>query len=323
MVSAHVSPAPRPRPSPSLRGWMMLIGLLAVLPMLVFSLLAGNALLRQKRAALHLELQQIADFGARELAREIRVMYATLDALAVSDNVRNADYAALHAHASRITAVSPRIGAITAVDANGVRILTTLAPFKVVLPPAALSDFDRQVIASGQRQISALTEGFMSGKKLVSFALPIKDGDTLRMLLRATMWSEAIAEVIHEQPLPAGWLLAVVDQNMIQIARSREAARFVGTPATQFTQDAIRSNVRVPYTAITADGVTMTATVAKVAGTQWSVVVAAPSASIDAETWLAFRSMLWIGLFCALISALGTWMLAHKLRRGVERTERP
>ena len=116
---------------------MFAIGLFAVLPMLVFSLLAGRSLLNQQKAALHVELQQLADFGARALSHEVRVMFATLDSLATSDAALRGDYAALHAHAGRVIALSPRIGAITAVDTEGVRRFSTLAPFAVLLPPTA------------------------------------------------------------------------------------------------------------------------------------------------------------------------------------------
>lgn len=297
---------------------MLAIGLFAVLPMLAFSLLAGRSLLNQQQTALHVELQQQTDFAARELAREVRVVFATLESLATSNAALRGDYAALHAHAGRIVAVSPRIGAITAVDAAGDRRFSTLAPFAVQLPPTSLGEFDKRVLATGTPQISPLATGSISGKKLVSFSVPVKEGNKIAMILRATMWSDAIGEVVHEQPLPDTWIAAVVDQNMIQIARSRDAARFVGLPATDATQAAIRTGLTTPYAAVTRDGVAMTASVARVAGTEWCVVIAAPSTSLDTEVWHAFQTTLWIGLFCAVLSALGAWYLARKLQNQVQ-----
>ena len=143
-----------PSRSPGIRRWMLAIGLFAVLPMLAFALLAGRSLLNQQQTALHVELQQQADFAARELAREVRVVFATLESLATSDAALRGDYAALHAHAGRIVAMSPRIGAITAVDAAGDRRFSTLAPFAVQLPPTSLGEFDKRVLATGTPQIS-------------------------------------------------------------------------------------------------------------------------------------------------------------------------
>ena len=116
------------------------------------------------------------------------------------------------------------------------------------------------------------------------------------------------------RPLPGTWIAAVVDQNMIQIARSRDSARFVGLPATETTQAAIRAGRTTPYAAVSRDGISMTASVARVTGTQWTVVVAAPSTSLDSDVWRAFQSTLWIGLFCAILSAFGAWFLARSLR---------
>ena len=75
----------------------------------------------------------------------------------------------------------------------------------------------------------------------MSFAVPVEDGTKIIMTLRATMWSDAIGEVVYEQPVSANWSAAVVNQNMIQIARSRDAARLVGQPASELTQAAIRA----------------------------------------------------------------------------------
>lgn len=301
---------------------MLAIGLFAVLPMLAFSLLAGRSLLNQQQTALHVELQQQADFAARELAREVRVVFATLESLATSDAALRGDYAALHAHAGRIAAVSPRIGAITAVDAAGGRRISTLAPFAVQLPPTSLGEFDKRVLATGTPQISPLATGSISGKKLVSFSVPVKEGNKIAMILRATMWTDAIGEVVHEQPLPGTWVATVVDQNMVQIARSRDSARFVGLPATEPTQAAIRAGRTTPYAAVSHDGVAMTASIARVAGTEWRVVVAAPSTSLDTELWQAFQSTLWIGLLCAVLSALGAWFLARALQHQVQTAAR-
>lgn len=294
---------------------MFAIGLFVVLPMLAFSLLAGRSLLNQEKTALHVELKQLADFGARALGSEVRVVFATLDALATSDDALRGDYAALHAHAGRIVALSPRIGAITVVDAGGVLRFSTLAPFAVLLPPTSLGEFDKLVFATGVRQISPLAEGSISGRKLVAFSVPIKGGGKTLGVLRATMWTDAIGEVVHEQPVAASWVVAVVDEKMIQIARSQESARFVGQPATELTQVAIRAGLTTPYAAVSHDGATMTASVARVPGTQWTVVVASPSTSISTEVWRAFESTLWIGLICAMLSVLGAWALARALQK--------
>lgn len=297
---------------------MFAIGLFAVLPMLLFSLLAGRSLLNQQQAALHVELQQQADFGARELAREVRVMFATLDSLATSDAALRQDYAALHAHAGRAVALSPRIGGISAFGADGVPLLSTSVPFSVPLPVIAPTEADIKALTTELRQVSPLHVAPLSGKMQVLFLVPVKQDGKVVMVLRGSMWTEGIAEVVYEQPVPATWIAAVVDQNMIQIARSQDAARFVGQPASAPTQAAIRAGKTTPYAAVSRDGVAMTASVAKVAGTHWNVVVAAPSTSLETEVWQAFKSTLWIGLLCAVLSALGAWFLVRTLRKQVQ-----
>ena len=311
MISAPVGQPLRP----STRRWMFAIGLLAVLPMLAFSLLTARSLFKQQQSALHVELQQQADFSARELAREVRIIFTTLDALATSDAAKRADYAALHAHASRIAALSPRIGGIAVVDADGVARFSTLVPFAVAMPAIARSDMDKKVLETGMRQITPLHVAPLSGQQQVLFMVPVKENDKTVFILRASMWTNAIAEVVYEQPLPASWRVTVVDQNMVRIARSNDVASLVGQPVSDLTQAAIRAGVTTPYATVSRDGVAMTASVARVPGTPWTVVVAAPTASIGAEVWQSFLPTLLIGLACALLSALGVGFVARALLR--------
>ena len=314
MISAHVGQPLRP----STRRWMFAISLFAVLPMLAFSLLAARSLFEHKITAQHVELRQQADFGARELAREVRIIFATLDSLATSDAAKRADYAALHAHASRIVALSPRIGGIAAVDADGVARFSTLVPFGVTMPVITASDTDKKALATGMRQVTPLHVAPLSGKQLVLFLVPVTEDGKVVFILRASMWTTAIAEVVYEQPMPATWVASVIDQNMVHIARSKDAARLVGQPASELTQAAIRAGVNAAYTAASQDGIAMTASVARVPGTPWTVSVAAPTASIGAEVWQAFQPTLWIGLGCALLSALGVWFVARALLKQMQ-----
>ena len=302
---------------PTVRRSMMAIGAFAVLPMLAFSLLVGRSLFNQQQEALHVELQQQADFAARELAREVRVIFATLDSLATSDAALRANYAALHAHATRVVAISPRIGGVAVFDAEGMPRFSTLLPFTTPMPVIAPTDTDKKVLETGLRQISPLFVAPLSGKKQVLFMVPVKAEGKTVMILRASMWTESIGEIVYEQPLPPKWIAAVVDQNMIQIARSKDAAQLVGQPASEATQAAIRAGEPKPYAAISRDGVAMTASAARVTGTPWSVVVAAPSTSLETDVWRAFQSTLWIGLICAALSLIGVWVLALQLRNQV------
>ena len=296
-------------------GWMFAIGFFSVLPILIFSLLAARALVIQQRADLHAGLQRASDVAARELAQEVRIMFAALDALAVSDAAQRGDYAALHTQASRVAALMPRIGSIAAVDALGVRQFTTLAPFTTKLPPSALTEFDLLVVRTGTRQMSPLVTGSITAKKLISLAVPVKQGDKVGMVLRLSLWADAIGEVIHEQGWPASWQAGVIDQNMIVIARGTDEGRYVGQPTTPELQAAIRAGTPGPFPLRGRGDEPLTATRAPVVGTPWQVVTAAPVSALHTQIFDALRPTLWIGAICALLSAIGTALLARSVRR--------
>lgn len=317
MISARVAP-PLPH---SMRKWMIAIVLFAVMPMLAFALLVGRTLVEQQRAELHADLQNASDVAARELAREVRLMFATLDTLAASEAALRADFAALHAQASRVVAHVPRIGSIAGVDLNGVRRFSTLTPFAVTLPPSALAEFDQRVIRTGDKQISALVTGSISGKKSISFAVPVKQGDKVVMVLRLTMWSDAIGEVIYEQRWPASWQAGVIDQSNTVIARATDAARYVGQPALDSVKTAISAGTRGPFALLGRDNAALTGTLSAVPGTQWHVITAAPSTALDAQVQAALSPLLWTGLLCTLLSIVGAWFIARALRKQIQQTE--
>lgn len=304
-----------------MRRWMVAIVLFAVLPMLAFALLAGRTLLEQKRAELHADLQDASDVAARELAREVRVMFAVLDTLVASEAALRADYASLHAQASRVAAQMPRIGSIAGVDLDGVRRFSTLTPFTVALPPSALVEFDQRVIRTGQRQISALVSGSISGKKLISFAVPVKQGDKVVMVLRLAMWSDAIGEVVYEQRWPASWQAGVIDQSNTVIARAADAARYVGLPALDSVKTAISAGTRGPFALLGRDNAALTGTLSAVPGTEWHVITAAPSTALDAQVRSALSPLVWMGLLCTLLSIVGAWFVARALRQHIQHTE--
>jgi hypothetical protein len=311
---SSVPPSSTP-PRANLTAWIAITGVVALLPLLTFSLLAGRELVKQQQSVERTEIERRAEVAAREIAREVRVMFAALDTLAASDVAQRADYEALYAYAVRIARSLPRIGSISAVDAEGKRRFSTLVPYTAPLPPTDPGDADTQVLVKGVANISPLIVGALSGRQLVTLSVPVKAQDKAVMVLSLTVWSESIEEVIHEQQWPATWTAAVIDQNMAIVARSRTPKRFVGQPASAEIQDAIRKGIKGAFASITKDQMAVTASVMPIAGTQWHMAVGAPAQSLAANVRNALDSVLWIGLLCAALAIVGVWYQTKSLRR--------
>lgn len=299
----------------SISTWMVLVGLLALLPMLVFSIIAGRSLVIERRTAERASLQHGADLAARSVGRELQSMFAMLDTLAASDAARRGDYQELHAYAQRLVAALQGIGAITAADSAGTRFLSTLAPYGVKLPETLLKDADLLAIQSGKRVVTALRTGSLSGRKLVAIAIPVKTADKTVFVLRLSMWSDALNELLLEQQWPAHWTAALIDQDMNIVARSRDPAKYVGQAATESLQREIRAGRTGLFTSVTKDGTDVVAAIARVPGANWHVAVGEPASAMDAEVQRAVRYVLWMGLICAALSAGGSWYLARALGR--------
>ncbi len=300
---------------PSFKSWLLVTGIVAALPLLSFSLLAGRALLKQQHETANAQLEHRAEVAAREVSREVRMMYSALETLALSDAALRGDYEALYAHSRRVAESFPRIGSISAVDLTGERRFTTLAPFGAKLPASNLGKFDKLVLESGENFVSPLVSGSVSGRQVVALYVPVKSQSKTSMALRLTLWSESVEELIHEQQWPITWTAAVIDQNMSIIARSRTPKRYVGQAASDEIQEAIRSKAKGVFDSVTKDGMAVTASVLPIAGTQWHVAVGAPTESLDAQVLRALNSVLWIGLVCGLLAVVGALYQANVWRR--------
>ena len=299
----------------SISTWMVLVGLLALLPMLVFSIIAGRSLVMERRTAERAALQHGADLAARAVGRELQAMFAMLDTLAASDAARRGDYQELHAYALRVAAALPGVGAITAADSAGTRFFSTLAPYGVKLPETSLKDADQVAIQTGKRVVTSLRTGSLSGRKLVALGIPVQTADKSVFVLRLSLWSDALNALLLEQQWPASWTAALIDQNMAIMARSRDPAKFVGEAATESLQREIRAGRTGLFNSVTKDGTEVVAAIARVPGANWHVAVGEPASAMDADVQRALRYVLWMGLLCAALSAGGSWYLARALGR--------
>ena len=145
-------------------------------------------------------------------------------------------------------------------------------------------------------------------------------GPARKFALRAVVRLDVLGARFNELGWPSDWTAAVIDQNGVIIARSRDAERYLGQPSAPGLLEGVRSN-NGAFHASTKEGIATVAAAAPVPGTGWFVVIGLPAATLDAQVRDSMATILLAGVFCALLGvAAAVWIarsVSRQLRRAV------
>lgn len=278
-----VKAASAPRTRLGIAVWIAGAGLLAVLPMLLFATVLLYRQVAAEQAQGRAMLERRAAVAAAAVGHEIESVLAGLRVAARVPGVQgDSDTEAQAALSERLVAADPRLLAVALVPAAGQPSASALQPARGGLPPH------------------------------VAVTLPLAgpDGPALQAAVRL----ETLGRRLGEQAWPAHWVGAVVDQQRVIIARSRDAARFVGTAATQQLQQGMASG-RTVFTADTKEGAPSVVGVAPVPGTGWSVAVGQPLQELNDQVRASLASVLAAGLVCVLLTVGASLLVARHFSR--------
>ena len=317
-IPADAEPALQPpqRARLSVAAWLAGVSLLALLPMLGFSVYTVYRAIAEQQALAMSTQQRRADDAALHVGQQLESVFAVLRAMAQAESVKQGDMAATYAMAARIAEVDPRIVGISVVDASGNQPFNTRRPFGAPLPrpPPDLMELQRPITERGERVVSPLVVGEVSKLQVVGVGMPLDLGPAGKHVVRAVIRLESIGAWLNQDPWPNDWTAAVVDQNNIIIARSRDAGRYVGQTATQVLQDKVRQKLTA-FESVTKDGIAVLTSVAPVPGSTWYVAVGRPAAAVQAQVSSSMRDLLVAGALCSLLAIAGALYLARRLGR--------
>jgi signal transduction histidine kinase len=294
--------------------WITGVSLLALMPMLAFSAYVVHHQLSDQQAQAMVALQRRATVAAAAIAQEMASVFAALNAMAQADCVRQGDMQATLALAQRVVAADARIASISLASPTGDRPFSTLAAYGTALPESRLTEFQRPVFQAGARLVTPLVAGTVSQAPVVALVAPFAMGPAGPFAVRAVVKLPALAARLNEQAWPEDWVASVLDQNLVIVARSRDAAQFVGQTATASLQAGLQTGQGI-FRAGTKEGIEVVGSAAWVPGTQWRVVVGRPLSALNAQVRQSIWSILIAGSLCSLLGVGGALYLARHLGR--------
>lgn len=211
--------------------------------------------------------------------RYISEAEVSLEMLATTPALQQGDFRAFHAQA--MEAVKKRGVGIVLLDTTGQQLATTSLPFGGALPRRTDLETLNRVVETGQSQISDLTIAAVQKRPILSVEVPVFVAGRLTYILAMGIAPEALGEVIRSHNFPPEWTVAVRDRKDIIVARSRDAARFVGQPGNPvMTKPPARADLGNWYEAVDLEGRGVYGTFVRSPLTGWTVVVGVPRETV-------------------------------------------
>lgn len=256
----------------TIRQWSALLVAVCVLPSLVaVSILVYFSYLRERANTESLAIG-ITRALMQAIDRDLSNASGTLQALATSPYLTDGNMEAFYRQASELASHGTNIN-IVLIDPSGRQIINTLRPYGTALPLHGDMEGVRDVIKSGQQEVSDLYFGTVANHYLVSVDLPVTRNGKVKYILSMQSFPDRLEEILARQRVPEGWVATVLDGNAIVVARTRDAARFVGTPATPGLRKTMAQTSEGSVEDRTLEGIPSVAFFTRSAVSNWTVVI--------------------------------------------------
>jgi signal transduction histidine kinase len=294
-----------------IRTYLALMVAAVLVPVMLFSTLSLNMLLKAEREAALKGVRETARISLVSIDRELTNTQSALRMLATSTYLASGDMEGFYAQARYADKAAGTW--TTLLDENGQQLINTAVPYGTPLPPAASGARVAAALAAGTPQVSNLIRGVITQALMVVVDVPVLAPSGKRYVIAQGFKVEHFNEVLQQVNAPSTWLAGVFDRNGITIARTGN-----GGEAHADLREAIRSRT-VGVIRNASDGDLKLYTVLeRSALSGWTVAVGVPEAEIESAARHALMLSI-LGLLAAVACAAMAGLffarrLAHSIR---------
>jgi two-component sensor histidine kinase len=300
-------------PTLSVRNYLTVIALAAVLPLIALALYVGDRDARSEREALRTALMTSARSLAAAIDREIDKHLAVAVTLTHARPLRDGQWAEFRVQANEALSFLPGANLIVA-DAAGQQILNVSFAKDDALPvrPSSNLEMQQRAFATGEPQVSDIFVGRRTGRPLATVDAPVfRDGRPL-YVISVRLDPARFRALLREQHYPADWYAGIVDRNGVFVARLLDPdGRQTGEPASASWRDAMHSSAEGIVGNRASDGETLINAYTRTAH-GWTVGVAIRQSALDAPLWRTRLILAVAALGCLGLSLLLIWAVTRK-----------
>jgi signal transduction histidine kinase len=302
----------------SLRWYLVIVVLGAMLPIVAFTTLVVVRLSTYERAAVERDLVETATALATDLDRSVRGTVSTLEALAQSRELDGGNLEAFYAEAQRVLPTQADWRAVILLAPSGQQLLNTLRPLGSSLPVANDPDSLRRVVETRQPAVGDLAQGRIDGKWAFPVRVPVVRDGNVKYVLTATLGADALAGVIRqERPRQEEWSRALVDRRGVIGARTRAPEQYVGKSATaEFARQSALAEYGI-FRDTTLDGADVYVAFARAPRSAWTAGIAVRAAVVDGPPRRQLAIIGGLGVAVLAVSGVGAFLFARRVARRI------
>ena len=308
---------------PSIRAQIALLVLACALP----SILGVGVLLQQfyQREQIDVvnDTRQVARALGAAVERDLRSAENTAWALATSPSLQHDDYEAFRLQAASV--LRPEFPGVQFVlsDAAGRQFVNTEYPPGAPLPQPANASRLKPVFESGKPVLSNLFIGKLSNAPVLAIDVPVRKRGEIVAALTVVIRPERLGAILVEQRLPPDMIVALLDTNGVIVARTREAARFIGKPAVPAVLERLRTEDDGVVKTGSLEGIPMVASFSRSSATGWTVVVGVPQ-DRQLDRMLPSVPRVLLGVIVLVLVGLAlAWLLGGHIGRSIRALTQP
>jgi signal transduction histidine kinase/ActR/RegA family two-component response regulator len=202
---------------------------------------------------------------------------------------------------------------VTLADSDGNQFLSTRLPLGATLPHRGAMDSVHKAIASGQAHASEVFPSKITGNYVVTVDAPVSTTDGLR-IITLSVDPTSIAKVMSRTSLPEGWLMGLIDEHGVFIARSKDQDQWIGKPSRPELVDASRRSLSGIIYNKSVEGFPILNVFNRVPGTDWTVLIGVPESVLYAPVIKPVGLLAGLILLTATLTALLALVLYRRLK---------
>ncbi|SHG51387.1 ATP-binding protein [Massilia sp. CF038] len=303
-----------------IRTYLALMVAAILIPVILFSTISLNMLLKSERDAALKGVRETARISLVSIDRELTNTESALRMLANSPYLASGDMAGFYQQAH--FADRPGTTWTALLNDKGELLMNTAVPFGTPMPPGDGAARVAQVLASGKPQVSNLIRGVVTQALLVVVDLPVKTPDGTRYVISQGFKIQHFNGVLRNVNAPSGWLAGVFDRNGITIAHTHGKDGEAPGDAQPDLRDAIRSKTVGVIRNASEDRLKLYTVLERSALSGWTVAVGVPEAEIESAARQALMVSMF-GLLAAVACAAGAALFfARRLSHSIAQAAR-
>lgn len=304
-----------------IRTWSLIGAASALLPLIALFIFALTYIDAKERAFVEADLKyrtsELAQIANERLAVTVQVLHL----LSQSPSVHTGDWLSLYKQARQITQSNPDYLAVALTDDRGELLFVTQLPYGERTFPPDYPNLAHHVLTSGKPHVSGPFKSTITPGHLVVVSVPLMRDHRITNVLQMMLSTDTLDSILHQDPPPEGWLVALADKEGLLLARSPSGSAYVGNPASLSMAAAIQRKDGQIYRGFSLEGEAITAMVYPVFRGDWYAAIAVPDRILDHQSRRTILLMLVLSIGAALLGFGAAFVGAQLISRQAKTLE--